>query len=42
MINFDDIRRKIQKKHNPIWPQIRYHPCRILISKGSVSGKAIS
>ena len=42
MIDFDDIRRKIQKKHNAIWPQIRYHACRILISKGSLSGKANS
>ena len=31
MINFDDVTKENIKEHNPNWPQIPYHPCRLLI-----------
>ena len=39
MINFDDYTNENQRKHNLNWPHIPYHPYRILIIGGSVSGK---
>ena len=36
------ILQKKTKKHNPNWPQIPDHPYRILIIRGSGSGKANS
>ena len=34
--------KEIIKEHNPNWPEISGHPCRILIIGGSESGKANS
>ena len=34
MINFDDVRKEIIKKHNPNMPQIHHHPYRMLIIEG--------
>ena len=31
MINFDDVRKGKIKEHDPNWPQIPDHPCRILL-----------
>ena len=42
MINFDDVTRESIKEHNPNWPQIPDHPYRILIIRGSRSGKTNS
>ena len=42
MINFDDAIKKGTKEHNPNWPQIPDHPYRILIIRGSESGKTNS
>ena len=42
MINFDDITKENIKEYNPNWPQIHYHPLRILIIGGSGSGKTNS
>ena len=39
MINFDDSTRENIKKHSPNWPQIPDHPYRILLIRGSESGK---
>ena len=39
MINFDDVIKEETKKHNPNWLQIPDHPYRILIIRGSGSGK---
>ena len=39
MINFDDVIKKGTKEHNPNWPQIPDHPYRVLIIRGSGSGK---
>ena len=39
MINFDDYTNENKRKHNPDWPDIPDHPCRILIIGGSGSGK---
>ena len=39
MINFDDVTKENIKEHNPNWPQIPDHPCRILITGDSLSGK---
>ena len=39
MFNFDYITREDINKHNPNWPEIPDHPCRILIIGGSGSGK---
>ena len=39
MINFDNVTKENIKEHNPNWPQIPDHPCRILIVGGSRSGK---
>ena len=39
IINFDDITSENQTKHNPKWPHIHDHLCRILIIGGSGSGK---
>ena len=39
MINSDDVAKENIKEHNPDWPQIPDHPCRILIT---ASGKANS
>ena len=40
MINFDDYTNENKTKHNPNWPYISDHPYRILIIRGSGSGKA--
>ena len=40
MVNFDDVTKENIKEHNPNWPQISYHPYRILIISYSGSGKA--
>ena len=37
MINFD-VTKEETKKHNPNWPAIPYHSCKILIIRGSGSG----
>ena len=42
MINFDDVTKEKIKYHNPNWPQIPYHPYRILIIGGSRFGKTNS
>ena len=42
MINFDDVTKENIKEHNPSWPQISDHPYRILIARGSGSGKTNS
>ena len=43
MINFDNVAKETKKKsHNPNWPQIPYHPYRILIIRGSRSRKTNS
>ena len=42
MIDFDDVTKENMKEHNPSWPQIPDHPCRILIIGDSWSGKANS
>ena len=39
MINFGDYINENKIKHNPNWPYIPDHPCRILIIGGSGSGK---
>ena len=39
MINFDEYTNKNKLMHNPDWPYIPDHPCRILIIWGSGSGK---
>ena len=39
MINFDVVRKENIKNHNPNWPQIPDHPIRILMIRGSGSGK---
>ena len=39
MINFDEHTNKIKTEHNPNYPYIPDHPCRILIIGGSGSGK---
>ena len=39
MINFDEHTNKIKIEHNPNYPYISDHPCRILIIGGSGSGK---
>ena len=39
MINFDDYTNENKTKHNPNWPHIPDHPYRILIMRGSGSGK---
>ena len=42
MIDFDDVTKENMKEHNPNWPQIPDHLCRILTIGGSCSGKANS
>ena len=42
MTNFDDAIEVETKDHNPDLPQIPDHPCRILITKDSGSGKTNS
>ena len=39
MINFDECTNENKKEHNPNWPYISDHPYRILIIRGSGSGK---
>ena len=39
MINFDDYINENKSKHNPDWPYIPDHLYRILIIRGSGSGK---
>ena len=39
MINFDDVTKEKIKENNPNWPQIPYHPYRILMIEGSGSGE---
>ena len=39
MINLDDYTNENKTKHNPKWPYIPGHACRILIVGGSGSGK---
>ena len=39
MTNFDNYVNKNKTKHNKNWPYIPDHPYRILIIKGSGSGK---
>ena len=39
MINFDNYTNENKTKHNKNWPYIPDHPCRILIIRGSGSGK---
>ena len=40
-VNFDVAKENI-KEHNPSWPQIPDHPCRMLTIGGSGSGKTNS
>ena len=42
MINFGDATKEDIPEHNPYWPKISDHPYRILIIRGSGSGKTIS
>ena len=39
MTNFDNYTNENKIQHNPKWPYIPDHPCRILIVGGSGSGK---
>ena len=39
MINLDSITNENHKEHNEKWPNILDHPYRILITRGSGSGK---
>ena len=39
VINFDDVIKENIKKHNLNWPEIPDYPYRILIIRGSRSGK---
>ena len=39
MINFDDYANENKTKHNQNWPYVPDHPYRILIIRGSGSGK---
>ena len=39
MINFDEYTNENRTNHNPKWPYIPGHPFRILIIRGSGSGK---
>ena len=39
MINFDDVSKENIKQHNPNWPQIPDHTCRILTIGGPKSWK---
>ena len=39
MINLDDYANENKTKHNPDWPYIPDHPYRIIIIRGSGSGK---
>ena len=39
MKNFDDHTNENKTKHNINWPYIPHHPYRILITRGSGSGK---
>ena len=39
MINYDDATEESIKQHNPRWFKICHHPCKILITGGSRSGK---
>ena len=39
MFNLDDITNEINKEHNEKWPYIPDKPYRILITRGSGSGK---
>ena len=39
MINFDDYVNENKNKHNKNWPYIPHHPYRMLIIRGSGSGK---
>ena len=39
VINFDDVIKENIKKHNLNWPEIPDYPYRILIIRGSGSGK---
>ena len=39
VINFDDVIKENIKKHNLNWPEISDYPYRILIIRGSGSGK---
>ena len=39
MINFDYIAKEDIKEHNTCWPEIPYHPYRILIIGSPGSGK---
>ena len=41
MINFDDVIKAEAKGHNQNWPEIPDYPYRILIVRGSESGKVI-
>ena len=40
MFNFDYITKEDIKEHNPNWPEMSDHPCRILIIGDSGSAKA--
>ena len=42
MINFDDVVKENIKEHNLNWPQRPDHPYRILIIRGSGSGRTNS
>ena len=42
MIDFNDVTKENIKEHNPNWPQIPDHPYRILIIRGTGSGKTNS
>ena len=42
MTNFDDVVKENIKEHNARWPQMPEHPCKILKSGGSGSGKTNS
>ena len=39
MINFNDYTNENKTDNNPKWPYIPDHPYRILIIRGSISGK---
>ena len=42
MFNFDYITKESIKEHNQNWPEIFYHPYRILINEGSAPEKTIN
>ena len=41
MVNVDNVIKEETEEHNPNWPEISDHPCRILIIGSTELGKKI-